>query len=270
MMEYAFKPAHVLLEELGIEEPADIKIEAIAKYCQARVVYEPLHGSEARLIGFNDEAIITINETSPRERQRFSVAHELGHWMRDRGKIAFECASAQFWKEWSDENPEKRANRYAADLLLPRTIFKEQARNLPIIFESVRSLANTFETSLTATAIRLVELGTFPSMVICSERKMRVWFVRGTNVPDIVWPLQKIQPGTVAYALHEGKTGSAKPEDVNASLWIDDGEAGNFEVREHSIKVSSTAVLTLLWWKWEKQILDFMRKAERWDHSRRT
>ena len=189
--------------------------------------------------------------------------------MRDRGNIAFACADAQFWKEWSDENPERRANRFAVDLLMPKLMFKERARNLPITFESVRTLAKNFETSLTATSIRLVECGSFPSLAIYSENKVRGWFVRGTNVPENVWPLQKIQPGTVAFALHEGKSAPTTPQDINASLWIDDSESDDHYVKEHSIKISTSAVLTLIWWKNETQILKMIRQAEQREYSSR-
>ena len=67
----SYKSPATLLEELGITEPLDIKIEAIAEYCDATIVYEPLKGCEARILGHGDRAIITVNSTSLRERQRF-------------------------------------------------------------------------------------------------------------------------------------------------------------------------------------------------------
>lgn len=53
-----------LLAELGIVEPADIRIEAIAQYCGATVVYEPLTGCEAYIAGHGNRAIITVNSRS--------------------------------------------------------------------------------------------------------------------------------------------------------------------------------------------------------------
>jgi hypothetical protein len=153
-----YKSPAALLEELGVSEPQDIKIEAIAEYCDATIVYEPLKGCEARILGHGERAIITVNSASLRERQRFSGAHELGHWMRDRGKIAFACAEMVFAAEWGEENPEARANRYAADLLLPPPLFSRRAKNREMTFATVRDLAKDFQTSLTATAIRLVTI----------------------------------------------------------------------------------------------------------------
>src|SRR5438445_770035 len=155
----SYKSPSALLDELGVSEPKDIKIEAIAEYCGATIVYESLKGCEARILGHGDRAIITVNSTSLRERQRFSGAYELGHWMRDRGKIAFACTEVVFAAEWGNENPEWRVNRYAVELLLPEFMFSPRIRNREMTFATVRNLANEFETSLTATVIRLVELG---------------------------------------------------------------------------------------------------------------
>src|SRR5229473_3109363 len=70
-----------------------------------------------------DRAIITVNADSRRGRQRFSAAHELGHWMRDRNQVGFSCTNALFRSQWGGVNPERGANEFAADLLLPQTIF---------------------------------------------------------------------------------------------------------------------------------------------------
>jgi Zn-dependent peptidase ImmA (M78 family) len=144
-----------LMVELGISEPADIDIEAIAQYCSATIVYEKLTGCEARIVGNAERAIITVNIGSQRSRQRFSAAHELGHWMLDRNKVGFACTNDSFRSQWGSLNPERTANEFAADLLLPRSIFCKYSHALPVTLESTRMLAGRFETSLTATAIRL-------------------------------------------------------------------------------------------------------------------
>src|SRR5262249_16785826 len=150
------------------------------------------------------------------ERQRFSAAHELGHWMRDRGKIAFACTDQMLVKEWGDDNPERRANRYAADLLLPRKMFEAHARTMPAPLASARTLAKTLETSLTSTAIRLVEVGSCPSMIICSEPSGRKWFARSPLVPAELWPTTKPGTGSIATKLLAGDSQAGAPEEVDA------------------------------------------------------
>lgn len=251
-----YRSPSALLKELGITEPEDIHIEAIAEYCSATIVYESLEGCEARIIGYADQAIITVNIASPRERQRFSAGHELGHWMRDRGNIAFACIGKMFATEWSADNPEQRANRYAADLLLPESMFRPRAESREITFATVIDLAATFQMSRTATAIRLVELGSFPALIVCNELGQRKWFVRGPDVPKVIWPQDKPGHNTLAYDLLHGAAVPSGSVDVWADEWINHPHADRYSLREDSIRITSNLVLSLLWWKDESQLLE--------------
>jgi hypothetical protein len=251
-----FRPPAEILDELGITEPSEIVIEAIAEYCGATIVYEPLEGSEARILGAGDRAIVTVNSTSPRPRQRFSAAHELGHWMRDRGKVAFSCTDRNLVQEWDEDNPERRANRYAADLLLPRRFIERLAHGLPPTFASARSLGETFTTSLMATAIRLVEFGAHPAMIVCTQPAGREWFFRSPLVPAELWPRRKPGAGALATRLLGGNPSvPCEPTTVDADEWIDHSEASKYTVVEDSRRMGEDLVLTLLWWKDEAQIL---------------
>jgi Zn-dependent peptidase ImmA (M78 family) len=252
-----YKAPEAILEELGVREPADLKIEAIAEYCGATIVYAPLEGTEARILGYGDRAIITVNSATPRSRQRFSGGHELGHWMCDRRKIAFACSESAFTREWSDDNPERRANQYSAELLLPQRMFSRDAKNREMTVATVRHLAEVYQTSLTATAIRLVEFGSFPAMVVCSESERRRWFKRGPDVPEVLWPHQRVSPMTVAHDIFKGKAAASPgPMDVSADAWFGHHDARQYSVREDSIRIAGELVLTLLWWKDESQLLD--------------
>jgi hypothetical protein len=253
-----YKSPKVLLNELGITEPEDIKVEAIAQYCGATVVCEALTGCEARILGIGDEAIITVRKESRRERQRFSIGHELGHWMRDRGKLAFHCEGADYTREWQEDNPEKRANRYATDLLLPDFMFTPRAKNRPITFATVEGLAEEFRTSLTATAIRLVELGSFPAMVVCMSLRGRCWFIRGEDVPACLFPADRPDRNSLAHTLLAGQRGIG-PKTVYADTWIKRRDSHRYKLVEDTRKVSGEMTLTLLWWENERQLLDLDR-----------
>jgi hypothetical protein len=250
--------ADKLIKELGISEPADIDIEAIAQYCSATVVYERLTGCEARIVGNADRAIITVHSDSPRGRQRFSAAHELGHWMRDRNRVGFSCTKAVFRSQWGSVDPERGANEFAADLLLPQTIFCRYSYASPVTLDSVRRLAEKFETSLTATAIRLVQHGSFPAIVIYLTEGVRKWFVAGPDVPKALWPRETPSRQTVAGELLRGGTASASPESVQADGWLTHPRSEWYELIEDSVKFRDGSILSLLWWKNEKQLIDLM------------
>ena len=86
-----FVTAVDLLQSLGITEPAEIDICAIAQSRGATVVEKLVTGCEARIVGYGERAIIVVNSESISSRKRFSAAHELGHWMRDAGTISLGC-----------------------------------------------------------------------------------------------------------------------------------------------------------------------------------
>jgi hypothetical protein len=250
--------ADKIVKELGISEPGDIDIEAIAQYCAATIVYERLTGCEARIVGNAERAIITVNRDSPRGRQRFSAGHELGHWMCDRNRVGFSCAKAQFRSQWGPLNPERGANEFAADLLMPQTIFGRYSYASPVTLEAVRELAKKFETSFTATAIRLVQHGSFPAMVIYLTQGIRKWFVAGPDVPGALRPRERPSRNTVAGELLCGDNLSIGPESVQADGWLTHPDSAGYELIEDSVKFRDGSILSLLWWKNEQQIIDLM------------
>jgi Zn-dependent peptidase ImmA (M78 family) len=261
-----FTKAEDLLIDLGITEPNELEIEVIAQHCKATVTYKPLRGCAARIMGNEDRAIITIDSESRPERQRFSAAHELGHWMFDRGKISlFSCEENTFIREWSKSNPETRANRYASDLLLPVPMFKPRAATCRTIdFNAVKGLSKIFTTSLTATAIRMVEHGPLPAMLICSSSQAIEWFVRSDTTKRL-WP-QLPSHETYAHDVFDGD--DDRSGNVLASAWFDHPIANRYRIREHSIRGYGGLVLSLLWWQDETMLIDLDDYEERKDSRR--
>jgi Zn-dependent peptidase ImmA (M78 family) len=251
-----------ILSDLGITQPVDIDIEAIAEECGATIRYSRLSGCAARLMGFKNRAIITIEENTSRPRQRFSAGHELGHWMRDRGQVAFRCQSENFVREWSTENPETRANRFASDLLLPARMFRARLQKMPVTFESVRQLAAIFTMSLTATSIRLVEYGELPAVLVCNGPQKREWFVSNGEVKGKIWLEDRPGKGSIAETLLRGERTDSSPRDVRSDAWFNDRNASNHWVHEDSLLTSDGSVLSLLWWKDESQLIEIDNALE--------
>jgi len=259
-----FRPAVELLKELGITEPEEIDIEAIAQHCDATVMYGSLTGSEARIIGADDRAIITVNRSTSRGRERFSAAHELAHWLRDAGEVALLCNPDKVFDE-SGDNPETKANDYAADLLLPKFMFRPRAARRSMTIQTVSELASTFTTSLTATAIRLIELGSFPAVVVVSDAERVRWFRRGADVPESLWPHV---PGrkTFAYDIVRGKV-----ENGANNVYVDEWFTGATErhsIHEDSRRLTQELVLSILWWTDESPLQAIAERDEQRSYGR--
>lgn len=257
-MGVAKKSATQLLEELAITEPSEIDLEAIAAYCGAYVVYEPLMGTEARIVGSDNKAFITVNSESNPARRRFSIGHELGHWMWDRGKMAFAC-TARMQDHWYGSDRESLANQFSADLLLPGTMFKPLAHRRDATLVTVRELAEDFQASLTATALRLLDYGSWPCMVVVHSAKGLEWHRATRGIDGKLWPCKELDPYSFAYDLMKGTKSGLQQGTVDADTWINHPRASNYDLQESSILTSQGRVLTLLWWKKERMIEDLVR-----------
>lgn len=241
-------PAELALQELGITEPQEIEIEAIAWHLGATVRFRPLDGCEARIIGVSDRAIITVNNRSSWRRQRFSAAHELGHWRHHRRRLLV-CRSDEIGARRDDAaHMERTADNYAADLLLPRYIFDPVARAHPkLTMQTVRTLSNVFESSRTSTAIRLVESKHTPAILVCHDPRGRKWFTRSPEVPARWFPQDQLDSESLAMEVLFGKREEdAFPRRIGADAWFDRTEATNYEIREQSMRVGPDEILTIL------------------------
>jgi hypothetical protein len=261
MIEAGTSPEQIL-SRLGIAEPAELDIEAIAYACGATILPQPLTGCQANIIGFGDRAIITVNSNAIPTRQRFSSGHELGHWMKDRGQSAFGCLDIQIDSEWTSNNAETRANRFSSDLLLPVSMFAPLAKRRPMTLETVRDLASTFRMSRTATAIRLVNYGSFPAMLIYYAEGQRRWFLRpSSEIPSSLWPSQRPEPHSLAAGLLAGKSDNASGE-VRADHWFERDDAERYYVRESCFKTGADSIVVMLWWENEQQLIDIAEEDE--------
>lgn len=245
-----------LIDFLGIESPEEIDIEAIAYSQNILVKYRPLDSCEAKIVGVGDKAVITVNSNQNNEgRKRFSIAHEIGHWMNDRGK-AFICDSGDIGSRFGPANPESRANSFAADLLMPRSIARPRIHEYPFTIEGAAKLAKEFSTSRSASAIRMVQLSDTPAILAWYNQTRRIRFRRSANVPDEIWPVDLVDHETTAFENLFGNRGITAAEEVDADSWISHRESHRYTVIESSMLVTPDTLMVMIWWKDEAQILD--------------
>lgn len=245
----------LILQELGIDNPEEINLDLIAFTLNASVKRMNLSGCEGQIIGTNSHAIITINSNSDLSRQRFSLGHELGHWVNDRGKnLTYQCSDAdmrQYSASSTDFKRQKevRANRFSAELLMPSYLFNRYHQEREITCETINCLSNLFDVSRTSASIRLVETSDRPCMIVCwNPSGKRKWFFRSSIVPESVWPHKMVlQPRSTF--------GETNAVEVDADQWIDNIGAENFTLIESQF-FNGYDHLTLLWWKDESPLQD--------------
>lgn len=261
----ALTVAEQLLKSLGVAEAKEIDVEAIAFTQNATVRRRPLDGCEARIVGTVERAIITVFDKSRDQRYRYSVAHELGHWNHHRGR-AFNCRPEDIGSAdgYDPFNPERVADRFAADLLMPRYLFEPSTRRFAKMnLDAAEELSHDFNVSLSAAAIRLVEFGPAPAMVICHRVGKKPWFHRHPHVPETFFPKAELHPDSYAMDVWSGKVARSRMATVGADAWINHWKAERFQVVEQTFRTGRDRILTMVWWQNEAQIDEEERYHQR-------
>jgi hypothetical protein len=104
--------------------------------------------------------------------QRFTVAHELGHYsLTEHHGFLFEKGAVHRSESGfaSDMWYEREADLFSVELLIPEFLFHKHRREFPLGLNGIKRLADVFQTSLTATGIRYASLCTEPVAVVVSE-----------------------------------------------------------------------------------------------------
>jgi Zn-dependent peptidase ImmA (M78 family) len=160
--------AEALLREHGIVAPP-VPVEALAQRLGAEIRYRMFDGDvSGLLLREGDSTIIGVNADHPKTRQRFTIAHELGHLRMHPGEgvIVEHLSFARVnWRDGTSgqatHKQEIEANQYAAALLMPGEMvshdFSQLARLQPhdVI---VDRLARRYHVSSQAMRFRLVNL----------------------------------------------------------------------------------------------------------------
>jgi Zn-dependent peptidase ImmA (M78 family) len=240
-------PAEKLLQELGVTEPNDIDLEAIAWHRGVTVKYRPLKGCEARIVGYDNKAVISIHTEGTPTRKRYSLAHELGHWEHHRGQSVI-CRTDDIYGKNAASIIERVANRYAADLLMPGYLFDPFSQDLKALNTStVIKVSEKFFVSKHAAAIRLVERSTQAVMLVCHVPNGRKSFSKSPTAPSS-WALHSnLDPRSSAMEILFGnRADDPQPRKVAADAWFDGRRAQYFEIREQTFRTFDQEILTML------------------------
>jgi len=169
------------LLEAGRVFRAPVPVTALAKLAGATLRVGPLPEELSGFLLFQDKkAILGVNSTHSRTRQRFTVAHEIGHLIlhpdRDHIDRKFPVYFRNEQSSKAEVTAEIEANQFAAELLMPRRIFIPVLGRLSIDIEDqslIAGLAKKFDVSPQALTFRLINLGyvSQPSAPAVQKRK---------------------------------------------------------------------------------------------------
>lgn len=105
---------------MEFQESAPVRLSALAKALGVSVKAATLApGISGEIRPEGNSYIIRVNRHDPPKRQRFTVAHELAHFLLHRDQIQEGLEDNVLYRSKLSDTREAQANRLAADILMP-------------------------------------------------------------------------------------------------------------------------------------------------------
>ena len=157
-----------ILEQYNISSPP-IDVPFIAKSRGIDLVLADLGDISGILFREGNRITIGVNKNHKETRQRFTIAHEIGHLFLhgDEALHVDKVFAIKLRNHTSSEAVdlgEIEANAFAAELLMPTEMIQQEMQKLPGVLDYekdiiIERLAKIFNVSQQATTIRLINLG---------------------------------------------------------------------------------------------------------------
>ena len=209
-----------------------IPLERIAEAVGiVEVIAQTTDGFEGVLItdGSKTKGSIAYNDLSRLERRRFTIAHELGHFVLPLHGAGAQCVKADMGvlaSKDANRAREAEANRFAASLLMPKSLFQRDIRRLGSPeTEHIVKLAGDYEVSKEAAARRYTDLCDHCCAVIFSRHGKFRHFCKTKTFPFIDMRADQPLPHQSISARTNSEPGQLSEWSETAStIWI--SEAG--------------------------------------------
>lgn len=162
--------AEALLRQFGLLA-VPVPVDKVASRLGVQVERTTFEDDVSGVLVLEDgRGMIGVNASHAPTRQRFTVAHELGHYVlhRDQLPVFIDTQLRQFSAVFRDagsstgeDRREREANGFAAALLMPASLVREEINRLQLDLneeEAVIALAARFKVSRQAMSFRLVSI----------------------------------------------------------------------------------------------------------------
>jgi Zn-dependent peptidase ImmA (M78 family) len=147
-----------MASDKGLYSGNSLNIEEVIKtFPDIELCYEQMKPNESGYFrNGNGKWIIGVNQLHHRNRQKFTLAHELGHYILHKDKNV-DIVDTTFFRNNETDSIEYMANEFAAKLLMPEDKVRDFVDNQGI--KNIGELAEKFEISASAMKYRIISLG---------------------------------------------------------------------------------------------------------------
>lgn len=247
--------ARAIHHQLG-ERPGPVPVRAIAAALDIEEIRsEALRNMEGALIAPPERGrgSILVNSRSSPRRQRFTIGHELGHflnlWHKPTNGNGFSCRAEDMRLEGpagrrslsSEQRQEIEANRFAIALLAPPDRLRSALAKTPDLTRPL-ALAKALDISREAACRRYVALHRLDLAVVFSRHGRVLYFSCGREFPGL-----SIGPGSPLPELPSTSPGQplSEMEEIDSADWL--RRPGHCELRAQTLRQQNGYAATLLW-----------------------
>ena len=250
--------ASAVLQQLGA--PAfPTPIEQIAYGCGITEIarLQP-QGFEGALITnpAKSEGIILVNKLNMPQRRRFTVGHELGHYLNPwhlPPEGGFKCTAqdmitSEKQAERNRQRMEVEANEFAAEVLMPAALFRARLRatRAEPSTEAFCTVADEFEVSALASGRRMVDLRKDCALVLSQEGRI-LQLHRGGEFPFITRAIgDHVPPHSITKRIQGEPQEHSDTDEVDPEVWTQASVARGAKFSEQVYFQGSNFRLTLL------------------------
>ncbi|WP_294796183.1 ImmA/IrrE family metallo-endopeptidase [uncultured Fenollaria sp.] len=165
-----------VVKNTKLEKEYEVDVEKLAKICKINVLFEDLdvsgscenyHDETSKMESGNNSTvenkIIRVNKNEPIYRQRFTIAHELGHILLGHEGKSFRKLDHKEYGDFLERMNEVTANSFAAELLMPEILVRLALEN------SMKDFGYDKSSKFTASDVNLLATVTSMKMNISKE-----------------------------------------------------------------------------------------------------
>lgn len=245
--------ARSLRSSLLLAHPCDMEIEDIAWLMHRIAVREvDIKGCDGRLLRQGERSIISIRASIQEPgKKRFTIAHELGHFDMHAGQNQLEICTdpGALHSYLRDSTEEKEANAFAVEFLLPEDLVKPMCGKLQPNFDSFGKIAEEFQVTFTAAAMRFMDLTSDRCALVFSEDSRISWAKKSFSFDYFLESGQRLDSHSSAIDFFQGRTPPKEMTQVFAKSWFSDAKVnGDAQLYEQSFAMDRyKSVVTLLW-----------------------
>lgn len=149
-----------ILKEFTDEVP--VRVGSLAKALGLKVIVAALPLKISGMIKPDEDGdsfVIKVNRFEPKSRQRFTIAHEIAHYLLHQDRINAGVVDSVLYRSKLSSRVEAEANRLAADIVMPRRKIRELTglETSKVSDQMLEQLAEQFQVSKQAMSIRMGE-----------------------------------------------------------------------------------------------------------------